>query len=47
MFLVIASFVWGGLGFSLREMISEDERILGMPLEEAPTSVLKNPGKGN
>lgn len=47
MFLVIASFVWGGLGFSLREMFSEDERILGMPLEEAPTSVPKNPGKGN
>ena len=34
-------------GCSLREMFSEDERILGMPLEEAPTSVLKNPGKGN
>ena len=34
MFLVIASFVWGGLGFSLREMFSDDDKILGMPESE-------------
>ena len=34
MFLVIASFVWGGLAFTLREMFSEDDRVLGMPTEE-------------
>ena len=36
MFLVIATMVWGGLGFTLREMFSEDERILGMPEEAQP-----------
>jgi hypothetical protein len=46
MFLVIATFVWGGLGFTLREMFSEDERILGMPLEEEPMPVVIKPGKG-
>ena len=46
MFLVIATFVWGGLGFTLREMFSEDERILGMPPEEVPDSVVVNSGKG-
>jgi hypothetical protein len=46
MFLVIATFVWGGLGFTLREMFSEDERILGMPLEEMPSSVEINPRTG-
>ena len=34
MFLVIASFVWGGLAFTLREMFSEEDRVLGMPTEE-------------
>ena len=47
MFLVIATFVWGGLGFTLREMFSEDERILGMPLEEDPMPVVVKPGKGD
>ncbi len=46
MFLVIATFVWGGLGFTLREMFSEDERILGMPIEEEPMPVVIKPGKG-
>ena len=46
MFLVIATFVWGGLGFTLREMFSEDERIFGMPPEEIPTPAVINPGKG-
>ncbi len=46
MFLVIATFVWGGLGFTLREMFSEDERILGMPLEEEPMPVVIKPVKG-
>ena len=46
MFLVIATFVWGGLGFTLREMFSEDERILGMPIEEEPMPVAIKPGKG-
>jgi len=46
MFLVIATFVWGGLGFTLREMFSEDERILGMPLEEEPMPVVIKPEKG-
>ena len=34
MFLIIASFVWGGLGFSLSQMFSEDEKVLGMPDSE-------------
>ncbi|MDP6213032.1 MAG: M14 family zinc carboxypeptidase [Candidatus Thalassarchaeaceae archaeon] len=46
MFLVIATFVWGGLGFTLREMFSEEERILGMPLEEEPMPEVIKPGKG-
>ena len=46
MFMVIATFVWGGLGFTLREMFSEDERILGMPLEEEPMPEVIKPGKG-
>ena len=45
MFLVIATFVWGGLGFTLREMFSEEERILGMPLEEEPMPEVIKPGK--
>ena len=47
MFLVIASFVWGGLGFSLREMFSEDDRVLGMPIEDEPQPAPKNLGKSN
>ena len=39
MFLVIATMVWGGLGFTLREMFSEDDRILGMPEEIEPQPV--------
>jgi hypothetical protein len=46
MFLVIATFVWGGLGFTLREMFSDDERIFGMPPEEIPVPAAINPGKG-
>jgi hypothetical protein len=46
MFLVIATFVWGGLGFTLREMFSDDERILGMPPEEIPILAVINPEKG-
>mgnify|MGYP001343909068 FL=1 len=46
MFMVIATFVWGGLGFTLREMFSEEERILGMPLEEEPMPEVIKPGKG-
>ena len=46
MFLVIASFVWGGLGFSLREMFSDDDRILGMPPEEDPPSEAIGEGRG-
>ena len=34
MFLVIATFVWGGLGFTLREMFSDDDNVLGMPPEQ-------------
>ena len=34
MFLVIASFVWGGLGFSLKQMFSEEGKVLGMPESE-------------
>ena len=39
MFLVIATMVWGGLGFPLREMFSEDDRILGMPEEIEPQTI--------
>ena len=39
MFLVIATMVWGGLGFTLREMFSEDDRILGMPEEIEPQPI--------
>jgi len=39
MFLVIATMVWGGLGFTLREMFSEDDRILGMPEEVQPEPI--------
>ena len=39
MFLVIATMVWGGLGFTLREMFSDDERILGMPEEAQPEPI--------
>ena len=46
MFLVIATFVWGGLGFTLREMFSEEDSILGMPPEEIPSSVVIESGKG-
>ena len=35
MFLVIASFVWGGLGYTLRAMFSEEERVLGLPRDHA------------
>ena len=45
MFLVIATMVWGGLGFTLREMFSEDDRILGMP-EEARPEATTIPQKG-
>ena len=31
MFLVIASFVWGGLGYTLRAMFSDDDVVLGLP----------------
>ena len=43
MFLVIATMVWGGLGFTLREMFSEDDRILGMPeeVQPQPTTILE------
>ena len=37
MFLIIASFVWGGLGFTLREMFSEDDHILGLPRDHVGT----------
>ena len=46
MFLVIATMVWGGLGFTLREMFSEDEKILGMREEVELQSVTIAPGKG-
>ena len=39
MFLVVATMVWGGLGFTLREMFSEDDRILGMPEEVQPQPI--------
>ena len=45
MFLVIATMVWGGLGFTLREMFSEDDRILGMP-EEIEPQPITTPEKG-
>ena len=35
MFLVIASFVWGGLGYTLRAMFSDEERVLGLPMDHA------------
>ncbi|MDP6703093.1 MAG: M14 family zinc carboxypeptidase [Candidatus Thalassarchaeaceae archaeon] len=35
MFLVIASFVWGGLGYALRAMFSDEERVLGLPMDHA------------
>ena len=37
---LIATFVWGGLGFTLREMFSEEDSILGMPPEEIPSSLV-------
>ena len=46
MFLVIATFVWGGLGFTLREMFSEEDSILGMPPEEISSSDVIKSGKG-
>ena len=46
MFLVIATFVWGGLGFTLREMFSEEDTILGMPPEEISSSDVIKSGKG-
>ncbi len=46
MFLVIASFVWGGLGFTLREMFSEDENVLGMPTDHESSSVTQPSGRG-
>ena len=45
MFLFIATFVWGGLGFTLREMFSDDEEILGLPREPQPQTTSKSPIK--
>ena len=45
MFLFIATFVWGGLGFTLREMFSDDEEILGLPRELKPQITSKTPTK--
>ena len=45
MFLFIATFVWGGLGFTLREMFSDDEEILGLPRELKPQITSKSPTK--
>ncbi len=46
MFLVIASFVWGGLGFTLREMFSGEDRVIGMPDDSSAPTVIST-GKGN
>nr|MCS5529661.1 M14 family zinc carboxypeptidase [Candidatus Poseidoniales archaeon] len=35
MFLVIASFVWGGLGLTLRAMFDDERGVIGLP-EDAP-----------
>jgi len=39
MFLVIATFVWGGLAFTLRAMFSEDQKVLGLPPERAQNNI--------
>ena len=31
MFLVIASFVWGGLGYTLRAMFDDERGVIGLP----------------
>ena len=31
MFIVIASFVWGGLGLTLRAMFDEEGGVIGLP----------------
>jgi hypothetical protein len=42
MFLVIATFVWGGLAFTLRAMFSEDQKVLGLPPERLPSTELNS-----
>ena len=42
MFLVIATFVWGGLAFTLRAMFSEDKKVLGLPPERLPSTELNS-----
>ena len=42
MFLVIATFVWGGLAFTLRAMFSEDQKVLGSPPERLPSTELNS-----
>ncbi len=42
MFLVIATFVWGGLAFTLRAMFSEDQKVLGLPPERIPNADLNS-----
>ncbi|MFQ3321856.1 MAG: hypothetical protein ACI9O1_000956 [Candidatus Thalassarchaeaceae archaeon] len=42
MFLVIATFVWGGLAFTLRAMFSEDQKVLGLPPERLPSAELNS-----
>jgi len=42
MFLVIATFVWGGLAFTLRAMFSEDQKVLGAPPERLPSTELNS-----
>jgi hypothetical protein len=45
MFLFIATFVWGGLGFTLRAMFSDGEEILGLPREPKSQIISKSPVK--
>jgi hypothetical protein len=47
MFLVIATFVWGGLGFTLKAMFSDDEKIMGLPREPKPQILTKSPRKSS
>jgi len=42
MFLVIATFVWGGLAFTLRAMFSEDQKVLGLPPERLPSTEINS-----
>ena len=35
MFMVIASFVWGGLGLTLRAMFDDERGVIGLPEDMA------------